>query len=38
MPELTMEAMKLGNAWGRQIAVDAERKVREEMRRRGFDL
>lgn len=38
MPELTAEAMKLGNAWGRQIALDAERKVREEMRRRGFDL
>jgi hypothetical protein len=38
MPELTAEAMKLGNVWGRQIALDAERKVREEMRRRGFDL
>lgn len=38
IPELTAEAMKIGNVWGRQIAVDAERKVREEMRRRGFDL
>jgi hypothetical protein len=38
MPELTADAMKLGNAWGRQIAMDAERKVREEMRKRGFDL
>lgn len=38
IPELTAEAMKMGNAWGRRIAMDAERKVREEMRRRGFDL
>jgi hypothetical protein len=30
--------MKMGNIWGRRIAMDAERKVREEMRRRGFDL
>jgi hypothetical protein len=38
MPELTAEAMKMGNIWGRNIAMDAERKVREEMRRRGFQL
>jgi hypothetical protein len=38
MPELTAEAMKMGNIWGRTIAMDAERKVREEMRRRGFQL
>lgn len=38
MPELTAEAIKLGNAWGRRIAMDAERKVREEMKKRGFDL
>jgi hypothetical protein len=38
MPELTAEAMMIGNVWGRQIAMDAERKVRDEMRRRGFDL
>jgi hypothetical protein len=38
IPELTADAMKIGNVWGRQIAMDAERKVRDEMRRRGFDL
>jgi hypothetical protein len=38
VPELTAEAMKMGNIWGRRIAMDAERKVRDEMRRRGFDL
>jgi hypothetical protein len=38
VPELTAEAMKMGNIWGRRIAMDAERKVREEMRRRGFEL
>ncbi len=38
VPELTAEAMKMGNAWGRRIAMDAERKVREEMKKRGFDL
>jgi hypothetical protein len=38
MPELTAEAMKMGNAWGRRIALDAERKVREEMKKRGFEL
>jgi uncharacterized protein len=38
MPELTAEAIKLGNNWGRRIAMDAERKVREEMKKRGFDL
>lgn len=38
MPELTAEAIKLGNAWGRRIAMDAERKVRDEMKKRGFDL
>jgi uncharacterized protein len=38
IPELTGEAMKIGNTWGREIAMDAERKVREEMRRRGFEL
>jgi hypothetical protein len=38
IPELTAEAMKMGNAWGRGIAMDAERKVREEMKKRGFDL
>jgi uncharacterized protein len=38
IPELTVEAMKIGNNWGRDIAADAERKVRDEMRRRGFAL
>ncbi len=38
IPELTVEAMKIGNNWGRQIATDAEQKVRDEMRRRGFAL
>ena len=38
VPELTAEAMKMGNVWGRRIGVDAERKVREEMKKRGFDL
>jgi uncharacterized protein len=38
VPELTAEAMKMGNVWGRRIAMDAERKVREEMKKRGFDL
>ena len=38
VPELTAEAMRLGNVWGRQIGIEAERKVREEMRRRGFTL
>lgn len=38
IPELTAEAMKMGNAWGRRIAADAERKVRDEMRKRGFNL
>ena len=38
IPELTGEAMKMGNAWGRRIAMDAERKVRDEMKKRGFDL
>jgi uncharacterized protein len=38
VPDLTAEAMKMGNAWGRRIAMDAERKVRDEMKKRGFDL
>jgi hypothetical protein len=38
MPELTAEAIKMGNAWGQRIAMDAERKIREEMKKRGFDL
>ncbi len=38
LPDLTTEAMRMGSAWGQQIAQDAERKVRDEMRRRGFDL
>jgi hypothetical protein len=38
VPDLTAEAMKMGNAWGRRIAMDAERKVREEMKKRGFEL
>ena len=37
MPELTAESMKIGGAWGRRIAADVERKVREEMRKRGLN-
>jgi hypothetical protein len=38
VPELTAEAMKMGSVWSRRIAMDAERKVRDEMKKRGFDL
>jgi uncharacterized protein len=38
MPELTAEAMRVGNAWGQKIAQDAERKVQDEMRKRGLAL
>jgi hypothetical protein len=38
MPELTAEAMRMGNVWGQNIAQDAERKVRDEMRKRGLAL
>ncbi len=38
MPQLTSEAMVLGNAWGQKIASEAEEKIRRELEKRGLKL
>jgi len=38
LPELATEGMKIGQQWGRQIGLEAQRKIREEMAKRGYKL
>ncbi len=38
MPQLTSEAMVIGNVWGQKIGTEAEEKIRDELQRRGFKL
>lgn len=38
MPDIAADAMRLGNAWGRQIGREAEQKIRDELQKRGLKL
>jgi hypothetical protein len=38
MPQLAAEGMRIGQEWGRTIGIEAEQKIRQEMKKRGFKL
>lgn len=38
LPELTRKGFQIGEEWGKRIGLEAEEKVREELRKRGIKL